>query len=224
MTTTDRLFKATEDIWEAYYQHPFVQGIKDGTLDHDKFRYYIIQDYLYLSVYARVFAIGAAKSPDLDTMHMLITHCKGILDYEMSIHDGYMGTLEITQKELDETPMALDNSSYVSYMVRVAYEEDTIAALASILSCAISYEVLARRMVKERPECKDDPFFGGWVEGYASDAYSDENKELIAYTNKLTEGYTEEQYKHLEEIFIRCSRYETGFWNLGWEGGDRPGM
>jgi thiaminase len=30
-----------------------VKGIEDGTLDREKFRFYIIQDYLYLEDYAK---------------------------------------------------------------------------------------------------------------------------------------------------------------------------
>ena len=44
MTVTERLLKDTESIWAEYHQHPFVQGIADGTLDKEKFKYYMIQD------------------------------------------------------------------------------------------------------------------------------------------------------------------------------------
>jgi len=37
------------------------------------------------------------------------------------------------------TPRALDNLSYTSYMLRVAYEEGEAEVLAAILSCAYSY-------------------------------------------------------------------------------------
>ncbi len=60
MKTTERLYQAVQEIWEGYYRHAFVQGIQNGTLDRNKFRYYILQDYLYLVDYARVFALGAA--------------------------------------------------------------------------------------------------------------------------------------------------------------------
>jgi len=62
MKTTQRLLAATKDIWAAYSEHPFVLGLQDGTLNREKFRYYIIQDYLYLEVYAKVFALGIAKA------------------------------------------------------------------------------------------------------------------------------------------------------------------
>ena len=217
MKTTERLYQAVQEIWEGYYRHPFVQGIQNGTLDRNKFRYYILQDYLYLVDYARVFALGAAKSPDLDTMKMFAEKCKSILDNEMSIHDGYMGLFEITQEELDSTPMALDNASYTAYMLRVGYEEDAAEICAAILACSVSYEVLAKRMISARPACISDPLYGEWISGYASDAYAAESRELEDFTNRLTADYNERQYRHLEEIFVNCSRFETAFWDMGWE-------
>ena len=53
MKTAEILLDATAEIWEAYNKHPFVLGIQNGTLDREKFRYYIVQDYLYLEDYAK---------------------------------------------------------------------------------------------------------------------------------------------------------------------------
>lgn len=48
MKTVKYLLEMSKEIWDKYNKHPFVMGIEDGTLDKEKFRYYIIQDYLYL--------------------------------------------------------------------------------------------------------------------------------------------------------------------------------
>ena len=217
---TDRLLAAVEEIWDGYYAHPFVEGLRDGTLDKEKFKYYIMQDYLYLIDYARVFALGAAKAPDVASMTMFAHECTSILDNEMDIHDGYMGVLQIEQEELDSMPMAIENASYTAYMLRVAYEEEAGAICASILACAYSYEVIARRMAADRPECLDDPLYGDWVRGYASEEYSEFNRELMEMTNRLTDGISEEAYRHLERIFVDCSRFETGFWDMAWNFGE----
>ena len=37
-----------KDAWKAHTEHEFVQGIADGTLPVEKFKYYLIQDYLFL--------------------------------------------------------------------------------------------------------------------------------------------------------------------------------
>ena len=70
MRTVDRLLAAAEGIWKAYNDHPFVLGIQDGTLDKEKFRYYIIQDYLYLEDYAKTFAVGVAKAKSLEMANL----------------------------------------------------------------------------------------------------------------------------------------------------------
>lgn len=216
MTTTERLLKAAEPVWEQYYSHPFVRGIGDGTLDRNKFRYYIMQDYKYLIDYARVFAIGIAKATDLETMGIYGRDEQSIFAVEQDIHLGYMGRFGITQEELDAMPMALNNLSYTSYMIRIAYDGGAAEVAAAILSCAISYEAIAKRLLEENPDADQDEFYGDWVRMYAGKEYCDGNAERIKLIERLTKDYTEEQLHHLEEIFVACSRYELQFWDMGW--------
>lgn len=216
MTTTERLLKAAEPVWEQYYSHPFVRGIGDGTLDRNKFRYYIMQDYKYLIDYARVFAIGIAKAMDLETMGIYGRDEQSIFAVEQDIHLGYMGRFGITQEELDAMPMALNNLSYTSYMIRIAYDGGAAEVAAAILSCAISYEAIAKRLLEEYPDADKDEFYGDWVRMYAGKEYCDGNAERIKLIERLTKDYTEEQLRHLEEIFVACSRYELQFWDMGW--------
>lgn len=217
MTTTQRLLAATEDIWAEYHTHPFVRGIADGTLDEEKFRYYMVQDYLYLIDYAKVFAIGVAKARDPETMRLFAGYVHQILDGEMDIHKGYMQRLGIPLEEAERAPVALDNLSYTSYMLRVAYDEGPAEIAAAILSCALSYEYIAKEIVARDPAAADHPFYGEWVRGYADPGYAASNQVLVDLTERLTRDYSEAQLEHLTEIFIACSRYEGAFWDMAWE-------
>ena len=96
--TTERLLAATQDIWEGYLNHPFVHGIADGSLDIQKFRFYLLQDYVYLFDYAKVFAQGVVKSRDPEIMRVFATSVANILGGEMNIHRGYMNRLGITEE------------------------------------------------------------------------------------------------------------------------------
>lgn len=220
MKTTERLLAAAKDIWAAYNEHPFVLGIQDGTLAREKFKYYIIQDYLYLEEYAKVFAIGIAKAKSLDTMRLFSRQVNFLTEGEMDIHRGYMGTFTVSQEELTATPRALDNLSYTSYMLRVAYEEGEAEILAAILSCAYSYEVIAKTILKNNPSASEHPFYGNWVKGYAGPEFCDGNVVLLDTLNHLTSRYTEEQLRHLTDIFLACSRYELAFWEMAWNMSD----
>ena len=184
MTAAERLFDVSKELWKEYNEHPFVRGIADGSLDKEKFKYYMIQDYLYLIDYTKVFAVGAAKGRDLETMGLFAGYTHAILDGEMEIHRGYMKRLGISLEEAERAQPALDNLSYTSYMLRVALTH---------------------------------PFYGEWVSGYAAPEYHEQNQALIALTNRLTAGYSEVQLRHLEEIFVNCSRYEAAFWDMAWE-------
>ena len=215
MNTTDKLLQSTKEIWEAYNKHPFVMGIQEGTLDKEKFRYYIIQDYLYLEEYAKTFAVGVAKAKSLDTAKLFSKYI-AVMNGELNVHSGYMGKFGVTQEELDSTKRSLDNLSYTSYMLRVAYEEGEAEILAAILSCAYSYEVIAKKIVSNRPESANDPFYGDWIKGYASEEYAAGNVILLDTLNSLTEHYTQKQINHLIDIFIACSRYELAFWEMSW--------
>lgn len=67
MRASEFLIDSGKELWESFLRHPFVAGITEGTLPQEKFQYYMIQDYLYLMDYARVFALGTAKAEDLET-------------------------------------------------------------------------------------------------------------------------------------------------------------
>lgn len=215
MNTTDMLLTKTEELWKAYNEHPFVLGIQDGTLDKEKFRYYILQDFLYLQDYAKIFAIGVAKSKSIETANLFSKYI-AVMNGELDVHSGYMGRLGVTQEELNALKPSLDNLSYTSYMLRVAYEEGEAEVLTAILSCAYSYEIIAKNIIENRPDSVNDSFYGDWIRGYASEEYATDNGVLLDTLNQLTKDYTPAQQEHLADIFYICSRYELAFWEMSW--------
>ena len=177
----------------------------------------MIQDYLYLIDYAKVFAVGAAKAFDKDTMREFSAYTDSLMNGEMEIHRSYMKRLGITEEEAEHCPAALDNISYTSYMLRIAYEGGIADVMAAILSCALSYEEIACRLKAQYPGCWEHPFFGEWVSGYISEEYHEANQKLIALMERLADGFDERQIARLSEVFKNCSRYEAAFWDMGWE-------
>ena len=68
---SEQLRSEAEPIWRQIFQHPFLQEIKDGTLPEETFRYYLIQDYLYLEGFGRTVALALAKAPTSQTFEDL---------------------------------------------------------------------------------------------------------------------------------------------------------
>ena len=218
-TLEKRLSDSVSDIWEKYYSHPFVKGIESGNLDKNKFRHYMIQDFLYLNEYTKVFSLGIAKAKDNEFIKLCSSYIQAISEVELDIHKGYMGIFKVSQEEIDNTKRTLENISYTSYMIRIAYDEGAAEIMAAILSCALSYEAIAKNILKNNPEAGNHELYGNWVKCYSGDEYCSGNKILVKLLDELTENYTEEQIQHIIEIYKACSLYELEFWNMAENGG-----
>ena len=86
MTLTEELYESAKDIWAGYHEHPFVNGIGDGSLPIEKFRFYMLQDYLYLYDYAKVFALGVVKAKEPSMIRRFSAFVEDTLGGEMDIH------------------------------------------------------------------------------------------------------------------------------------------
>lgn len=211
-----RLHGAAASIWEACRKHPFVTGIGDGTLAVEKFQHFMLQDYLYLFDYARVFALGVVKARDPELMRTFAANVDAILDGEMKIHRAYMKRLGIIEEQVFAVKPALDNLSYTNYMLSVASSGGPMEIVASILACSWSYAEIGQALATI-PGAVEHPFYGEWIQGYSSEEYAATNQALIELMDSLAANATEEQIAYLTEVFVNCSRYELGFWDMSWE-------
>ena len=216
MKLTQQLYESVQDIWESYYSHPFLEELGKGTLDLDRFRFYMIQDYLYLLDYAKVFAFGVIKSKDEEVMRKFAQMVHNTLDGEMKIHKSYMKRLGITQEEVQRAKPALANTSYTSYMLAVGEGQGVLELLVSILSCAWSYQKIGEYLAKI-PGAPEHPLFGEWVQGYSGKEYVEGTKEIVDLVDELGKDCTAEDVEHLKTIFIYCSRYEYLFWDMAYK-------
>lgn len=215
-SVSNRLHNAATPVWEACLRHPFVTGIGDGTLDMEKFRYFMLQDYLYLFDYARVFALGVVKARDPELMRVFAANVDAILGGEMKIHRAYMKRLDITEEQVFSIKPALANLSYTNYMLSVAQTGGPMEIVASILACSWSYAEIGQALAAI-PGAAEHPFYGEWIRGYASEEYAATNQALIELMDSLAADAGEEQLAYLTDVFVNCSRYELGFWDMAWD-------
>jgi hypothetical protein len=64
----ERLRAEASAEWRAYTEHPFTNGMADGSLPEAAFCHYLVQDYLFLIEFARAYALSVYKSPSLADM------------------------------------------------------------------------------------------------------------------------------------------------------------
>lgn len=217
---TELLSEAAKPIWDAQLEHPFVQGIGDGTLDEERFKRWVRQDYLYLKEFARIFAWAVAKTDRLESMGWYATVLNLTLNTEMGLHRSYAERFGITAEELETERMWPTTRAYTDFLVRTAADGDLADLVAALLPCAWGYVYVAQRLAaKARPA---DQRYADWIAQYASKEFAEATDWLKAEMNRLAEGATAEKRRRLTELFVLSSRYEWTFWEMCWNGEEWP--
>jgi thiaminase/transcriptional activator TenA len=211
---SEQLRERAAAVWDAQLDHPFVRGIGDGTLERERFRLWVRQDYLFLIEYGRLLAYGAARAPDLETMRQMAELCRSTLEEEMELHRSYAGELGISGEELEGEEMAPTTRAYTDFLVRVAASGDFVELLAALLPCMWGYSEIGRRLAERG--APDQPAYAKWIEMYASEDFA----QLASWCRELTDAagaaLTPAAQARVDDTFVTSSRYELAFWEMAW--------
>ncbi|MBE4906802.1 thiaminase II [Bacillus luteolus] len=213
MTFSQEIRKEANSIWEASFDHPFVTGIADGTLSLESFRYYVLQDAYYLSHFARIQALGAAKAEDLHTTNRLAIHAQGTYEAELSLHENFSKRLGITEEERQNFVAAPTAYAYTSHLYRAAYSGHLGDIIAALLPCYWLYYEIGERLQGSTPA---EPIYQEWIEAYGGDWFRELVEEQINRLDELAEKVTEEDRKRMKEHFMISSQYEYSFWEMAY--------
>ena len=101
-----------EKLWPRYLCHPFITQMADGTLPLEKFRYYMLQDYLYLRDYTKILAAILQKADTFEQIRFLSGEIESTLGETYRTHIPYMQRLGITDEEIRQAHTHIDNCAY----------------------------------------------------------------------------------------------------------------
>ncbi|OIJ12899.1 thiaminase II [Anaerobacillus arseniciselenatis] len=215
MKFSERLHKELQPIWRKNHAHPFVKGIGDGTLDKEKFRFFMVQDYLYLMDYAKLFAIGVVKAKDVETMGRFARLLDGTLNEEMALHREYAKKFGVAEEEFESASPSPTTLAYTHYMLHVGQNGTLADLVAAILPCMWSYWEIGKEL-NEIPGASEHEFYGEWIQMYSSDEFGQLAEWCIELLDELTVGLPEADLKRLEEIFLNTTRFEYMFWDMSY--------
>jgi thiaminase/transcriptional activator TenA len=211
---TDSLRARADPIWQAQHAHPFVRGIGDGSLDLERFAYWIRQDYRFLVEYCRLFGLAAARAPDLDTLARFADLLQATARTEMDLHRSYARQFGISDADLEREPMAPTTRAYTDFLLRVAATGDFAELAAALLPCMWGFAELGQAL-KARG-LPADPRCARWVEMYADPEFAALAGWCRGLVDRLADGAGKAQRRRMEEAFVTSSRYEYLFWEMAW--------
>jgi thiaminase/transcriptional activator TenA len=216
---SSELWSGIDDVYGPILEHPFVAGLTDGSLPGETFRFYVIQDALYLRDYARALSFCAARSPSESEIAMFNHHAAGAIEVERSLHEGFFRDLDVSDQELASTPMTPTNLAYTSYLLAVAHSGSFSEALGAVLPCYWIYWEVGKELADRG---SPHELYRRWIETYGGEEFAEIVRAVLDLTDRLGPELSEVEQRRMAERFNVTSRYEWMFWDSAWRREEWP--
>jgi thiaminase/transcriptional activator TenA len=213
MSFTRELWTALTPVYDAILRHPFLAGLTDGSLPREAFRFYAVQDALYLREFARALSLAAARAPEDDWIVMFNEHAAGALKVERALHEGFFNEFGLSPAEVAATPLAPTNVAYTSYLLAAAYGAPFHEALAALLPCYWIYWEVGKTLERAG---SPEPLYARWIGTYAADEFGDVVRAVLATVDAVGERLRPAEREAMRRHVLTTSRYEWMFWDMGW--------
>ena len=221
MSFFERLKAEASAEWRAYTEHPFTNGMADGSLAEAAFRHYLVQDYLFLIEFARAYALAVYKSPTLADMREAAAGLSAILDVEMDLHVKLCAGWGLSPGDLEQAPPAAEMLAYTRYVLDAGMRGDLLALKVALAPCVIGYAEIAARLAAQPDARAATNPYRVWIDD-AGVPYQEVAAKARAHLDLLAHLYaTPAREAELIAIFKEATRLEANFWEMGWRAGQR---
>lgn len=204
-------------VYDEIVRHPFITGLTDGTLSHDAFRYFIVQDSHYLRAYSRALTLVAARATDEEAVSMFARHAAEAIEVERELHTGLLAQLGLTPADVDAAGSGPTTTAYMSYLTAVCATGTYAEAVSVVLPCYWIYRDVGRELLTRS---SPDPVYRQWIATYGSAEFDAVVESVLAVTDRLEMGVAERERCH--QHFATTSRYEWMFWDAAYHQLDWP--
>lgn len=211
MTFMEKAIDKSIDIWENWFETPFIKGLIDDTLDINIFKHYIIQDTLYLKGYAKTFAYAMYRAHSLEEMNVYYSLMSFVNESEDATRLQYLNEWGITAEQAEAVPPCDTTTEYCNYMLNNAKTGTCEQILMATLPCTLGYYWLFVNLVKRHPEVLSGKY-ERVIRDYITDGYGIACENWSNYVNQLCKDKSEEEQEKLFEIFKTASDFELKFW------------
>lgn len=209
------------DAWQSYTHHPFVEGLRDGTLPRKAFLHYLIQDYVFLVHFARAWSLGVVKAETLEEMQACAKTVDALVNHEMALHVKTCAAEGISEAALFAASEEIENIAYTRYVMDAGLQGDFLDLMAALAPCCFGYGEIGLRLADS---AANDTPYRAWIDTYADPDYQSvigRVGRLIdsAVARRLGDDPTQSaRWPQLQKRFHTATTLEAGFWSMGLRG------
>jgi len=211
MKWSENAWKTIQPIYNKTLKLPFIKELMNGTLNEEKFIFYIQQDALYLSDFGKVLIGIASKLTKQKHIDTFIRFAGETIVVENILHESFMNKLE-NKKQLIASPSCL---LYTSYLLRQLAISPVEVIVAAVLPCFWIYKEVGDYILEN--QTKNNNPYQDWINTYAGEEFSLSVKKAIDICDELADNCTREQQLQMTNAFIMCSKFEYMFWDSAYK-------
>jgi len=199
-TLHERLWEESRDLAGACLEHPFVRGLRDGSLPAEVFGRYVAQDVYYLEAFFRAYALAAARCEGRHSAAVAFHRLMGGVLQELEMHAGHAASLGLDLSAVRPHPAT---RAYVDLLLEVAWKRGLGPTIAVMTPCMRLYAFLGRELAAHL--WPGHPY-REWIETYSGP----EAEELAGALEGLLDELAEDA-PEIHRLYRRAMECELAF-------------
>jgi thiaminase/transcriptional activator TenA len=209
----DLAWSSTAEVRAAIDTHPFLLGLRDGTLPRATFVGYLVQDAHYLVGYARALAACAAQATEIDDISFWAWSAHDAIVVERSLHEAQLA--DVPTVEASPTCTA-----YLSFLGATAGRGCYPVLAAALLPCFWIYQDVGLRLTEDLAPSGHP--YQEWIATYGDPLFTAATERARNIVDKVAEDVSPDVRDGMNTAFATACRYEWMFFDAAWRGETWP--
>lgn len=205
MKWSDKAWGEIEGIYASILNLPFVKELAEGTLQEDKFMFYLMQDALYLDGYSANLAHIASRIRRKDQMESFLRFALDGIEVERQMHGLFLKDVDMSEVEMTPTCMLYTTLLRAQGLAPVEVEA------AAVLPCFWIYQRVGEYILSVT-DLAENPY-ARWISTYADPTFAESTRRAVEICDQMAETASEEVRRSMSSIFVKCARMEWMFWD-----------
>lgn len=207
---SDWAWTRTEGLLRRIHAMPFNRELAEGRLSRARFRFYMIQDALYLEQYSRALAVASARAPDAAAMEFFAGAAQGALVVERALHGGFFEKFGVDPADAAKAEPSPTCYGYTNFLLTVAHQAAYENLVAAVLPCFWIYWDVGKRIAAET--VPDNPY-RAWIDTYSDPSFGQSVETAIFIADRAAAATTQARRDAMLAAFTLSARYEWMFWD-----------
>lgn len=211
----EQVWKETAGLQRAILQHPFIRALADGSLERDRFAFYMVQDQRYLVGFSQTLAIASSRASDPDAAIFFAKSAQTALTVERGMHAEYLAGFGLVESDIADIRTSPSAQAYVSYLHSIALTKPFPVLAAGALPCYWIYQHVGADIIGRVADLQNHAY-GQWISTYADEAFTESVQVARDIVDRAAETSDPDTVADMRAAFVRACEYEWLFWDSAW--------